>query len=35
MSLLLFFFFWIVTQLQYIEDTEPVVDGSRDRCAVQ
>ena len=30
------YFFRITTQLQYIEDSEPVVDGSRDRwCAVQ
>ena len=31
-----FFFFQVTTQLQYIEDSKPVVDGSRDRwCAVQ
>jgi len=31
-----FFFFQITTQLQYIEDSEPVVDGSRNWwCAVQ
>jgi len=33
---LFFFFFQITTQLQYIEDSEPTVDGSRNRwCAVQ
>jgi len=25
----IFFFFQVMTQLQYIEDSEPVVDGSR------
>jgi len=31
-----FSFFQVTTQLQYIEDSEPVVDGSRNRwCAVQ
>jgi len=31
-----FFFFQVTTQLQYSEDSEPVVDGSRNRwCAVQ
>ena len=30
-----FFFFQITTQLQYIEDSEPVVDESRNRwCAL-
>jgi len=33
---LFLFFFRITTLLQYIEDSEPVVDGSRNRwCAVQ
>ena len=31
-----FFFFQVTTQLQYVYDSEPVVDGSRNRwCAVQ
>jgi len=29
-----FFFFQVTTQLQYIEDSEPVVDGSRNRLRV-